>query len=241
MKGIWLVARRDFWAYVNTYWGWLILTLALLISGLLFNALAMGKDARYSADVLGQFFYNTGGVMLVAVVFTTMRLFAEERQTGTIVLLESSPLTEMQMVLGKYLSGMMFLTLFLSLTSYMPALIFVNGKVSYAEIGVGYLGMMLMGSAGTAMGTWASAVSRNQLLSAVIAGVTVVLFIFCHWLSLVVDPPFKALFAFLAIYNKAYQGFIDGRINTFAVVYLVSLTFGFLLLATRSLVARRWE
>src|SRR4051794_8811915 len=112
MRGILLVARRDFWAYINTVWGWAILALALLIDGLFFNVFALTSAPRYSSDVLETFIYLTGGVALAISVFITMRLFAEERQTGTIVLLDSSPLTETQMVLGKYLSGIAFLVMF---------------------------------------------------------------------------------------------------------------------------------
>lgn len=241
MRGIFLLARRDFWAYVNTLWGWGILALALLLDGLFFNFFAMGSTARYSAEVLENFFYGTGGVALGACVVITMRLFAEERQTGTMVLLESSPLTEMEMVFGKYLSGMMFLTLFLALTLYMPAMIFVNGKVSYSEMAVGYLGVLFMGSAGVGIGTWASAISRNQLFALVVSIMATLSFVICWMLSRVLDPPFKALFAYLAFFDKHFQPFQEGRINTESLVFFASVTFAFLLLATRSLNARRWE
>ncbi len=236
-----LVARRELAAYVNTYWGWTIIFVALLLDGLFFQALALTTTAQYSADVLSKFFFYTGGVALGIGVFVTMRLFAEERQTGTMVLLESSPLTDRQLVLGKYLSAMMFMGLVHVLTLYMPAMIFVNGKIGHAQIAVGYLGVMLMCSAGVAMGTWASSISRNQILAAAIGGVLVLLFVFCHWLAKLTDPPFKALFANAAFYAKQFAPFEDGRINTENVVYFVSVTFAFLLLATQSLTARRWE
>jgi ABC-2 type transport system permease protein len=241
MKGIFLVARRDFWAYINTTWGWAILTLALLIDGLFFNVFALTNTAKYSADVLEMFVYLTGGVSLAASVFITMRLFAEERQTGTIILLDSSPLSEAQIVLGKYLSGMAFLTFFALLTAYMPAMIFVNGKVSVEQIAVGYLGILLMGSAGVAIGTWASALSRNQLLAGVISAVVVVFFVACWMMARVLDAPFKAVISYVAFFDKQLQPFQEGRIDTQGIVFFLTITFGFLLLANRSLIARRWE
>lgn len=241
MSGIWLIARRDFSAFINTWWGCVILSLTLLIDGVLFQAVAMTATPRYSADVLTDFFFLTGGVVLIAGVFTTMRSFAEERQTGTMVLIESSPLSETQAVMGKYLSGLMFLSLLLGLTAYMPGMIFVNGKISEQQIAVGYLGVFLMGAAGIAIGTWASAISRNQLLSLVIAAVITVFFVLCWMLSRVLDPPFKGLFAYMAFFDKQFQPFQEGRINTEGIVFFVSVSFAFLLLATRSLIARRWE
>jgi ABC-2 type transport system permease protein len=241
MRGILLVARRDFAAYVNTIWGWLIIAVALFIDGVFFHALALTNTAQYSADVLSKFFFNSGGVALGVGVVVTMRLFAEERQTGTMVLLESSPLSDRQLVFGKYLSAMMFMAFLHLLSLYMPAMIFVNGKVSIEQIAVGYLGIMLMSSAGVAIGTWASSVSRNQILAAVLGGVLVLMFVLCHWLAKVTDAPFKELFANAAFYAKQFAPFEDGRVNTENVFYFVSLTFGFLLLATQSLTARRWE
>ncbi len=241
MSGIWLIARRDFSAFINTMWGWLILSLALLIDGILFNAFALSSTPRLSAEVLTDFFFLTGGIVLFAGVAITMRLFAEERQTGTIVLLESSPLSETQAVIGKYLSGLMFLALFLVLTAYMPAMIFVNGKVSPEQIGVGYLGVSLLGAAGIAIGTWASAISKNQLVALIIGAAGTLFFVLSWMLSRVLDPPFKGLFAYMAFFDKQFQPFQEGRINTEGVVFFVSVSFAFLLLATRSLIARRWE
>jgi ABC-2 type transport system permease protein len=226
MRGILLVARRDFWAYINTTWGWFILAATLLLNGLFFNFMALGSAPKYSAEVLETFFQFTGGFALAAAVLITMRLFAEERQTGTMVLLESSPLSEMQVVLGKYVSAMLYITMFALFTLYMPALIFVNGKVAPEEI---------------AVGTWASSISRNQLLAAVISTVVVLFFVICWMLARVVDPPFKALISYIAFFDRQFAGFQEGRINTESVVFFVSVTFAFLLMATRSLISRRWE
>jgi len=241
MRGIFLIARRDFSAYINTYWGWLILALALVIDGVMFNVFGLTKNARYSAEVLQDFFYITGGVTLAAAIFVTMRLFAEERQTGTMVILETSPLSDRQLVLGKYLSGMMFVSVFALCTLYLPGFILVNGKISTDEILVGYLGILLLGSAGVAIGTWASAVSRFQILAGVLATVVTVSFIVCWMLAQVIDPPFKAIISFIAFFDRQFQPFQQGQINSESVFFFLSITFGFLLMATQSLCARRWR
>jgi len=241
MRGILLIARRDFAAYVNTYWGWAILALSLLIDGVLFLVLGLGKAPKLSAEVLQQFFYLTGGVSLIASIPVTMRLFAEERQTGTIVLLESSPLSDRQLVLGKYLSGMIFVLVFAACTAYMPALIFVNGKIGLDEIAVGYLGIGLMGSAGVAIGTWASAISRNQIFAAVVGAAVVAAFVVCWMLSKQVDAPFKGLISYLAFFDRQFQPFQQGQLSSESVTYFISVTFAFLLMATQSLSARRWR
>jgi ABC-2 type transport system permease protein len=241
MRGIYLIAKRDFAAYVNTPWGWAILAMALMVDGALFNVFGMGKEAKLSADILQQFFYLTGGILLIVAIPVTMRLFAEERQTGTMVILETSPLSERQLVLGKYLSGMMFVAAFCFCTVYLPSFIFVNGNIGWPEIGVGYLGLLLMGSAGVAIGTWASAVSRNQLFAAVLGAVAVTFFVICWMMAQKVDAPFKDIISYLAFFDQQFQPFQQGHVNTDGIVFFASVTFGFLLMATQSLCARRWR
>src|SRR5262245_18916434 len=143
----WLIARRDLGAYLHGITGYVIVAAVLFIDGVLFEAVAMGSGAKYSHEVLEQFFYFCSGTTMIASVLLTMRSIAEERQTGTDVLLHSSPVSEGQIVLGKYLAAMGIVALLTLLTIYMPMLIFVNGKVSFAHIGVGYLGLLCLGSA----------------------------------------------------------------------------------------------
>jgi ABC-2 type transport system permease protein len=241
MRGIFLIARRDLAAYIYTYSGWAILALALVIDGLLFYVYGLGKSARLSSEVLQQFFYLTGGIILIMSIPVTMRLFAEERQTGTIVLLETSPLTDRQLVLGKYLSGMIFMSTFIACTAYLPAFIFVNGKLSPEQIAVGYLGLVLMASAGVAIGTWASAISANQIFAAVVGAIGTAFFVICWNLADKVDPPFKAVINYLAFFNKQFKPFQEGILATDSVMFFLTLTFAFLLMATQSLCARRWR
>ena len=86
MNITWLIARRELAAYLRTWTGYIIVAGILLVDGVLFNAMAMSGDKR-SAEVLREFFFLTSGLTMVASVFLSMRLIAEERQTGTLVLL----------------------------------------------------------------------------------------------------------------------------------------------------------
>ena len=106
-----LIARRELATYLNTAWGWVILAAVLLIDGLLFNAFAMTDTPRFSSDVLEDFFFYSAGTTMIAGVLLSMRLVAEERQTGTMVLLETAPVTEAQVVLGKFIGAFAFLVL----------------------------------------------------------------------------------------------------------------------------------
>ena len=118
-----------------------------------------------------------------------MRLLAEEKQTGTLVLLTSSPVRDREIVLGKFLSGWMFLSIMTLLTAFMPALIMINGKVSLGHVAAGYLGLLLLGGATLAIGTFGSALARTQVLAAIVSGCLVVALIIVWLLAKVTEHP----------------------------------------------------
>ena len=241
MKPVLLLARRELATFLNTWWGWAILAMVLLIDGLLFNAFAMGSSPSFSSDVLEDFFYFSSGTTMIAGVLLTMRLLAEERQTGTIVLLQTAPISEGQVVLGKFLGAMGFLFLITLLTLYMPILIQVNGKVSWGQIGAGYLGLLCLGGSAVAIGTFGSAVSKNQLLAAVIGGTVLVLMLLGWLLARITEPPISEVLSYSALFDRHFQPFMRGRINSESLILYGSVIFGFLLLSTRVLQARRLQ
>jgi ABC-2 type transport system permease protein len=241
MKDALLIARRDFLAYFNTAWGYVILAAALLIDGLAFNAFAMGSAARYSSDVLEDFFYYSSGIMMFAAVPLTMRLFAEERSQGTMVLLDTAPVKDSSVVFGKYLAGFAMVALMTLLSAYMPALIFVNGKVSIGHILSGYLGLLCLGSAAVAIGTWGSSLTRNQFVAGIISAVTIGLLYLAWALAKISNPPFKDILSYMAFFDRHFQPFMRGRINTESLIYFGSVTLAFLMLTVRGLSGRRWQ
>jgi ABC-2 type transport system permease protein len=241
MRGLLLVARRDLAAYLNSYWGYAVIASVLMIDGLLFNAFALTEKSRYSSEVIEQFFYYSFGLTIVASILLTMRLLAEERQTGTIVLIDSSPLADWQVVGGKYVSAMVVLTTMVLLSVYMPALVFVNGKVSYGHIFAGYTGLLLVSASIAAIGMFASTVSSSQLVAGFITTVITVSLLLMWLVAKVADPPLKDLFSYLSFFDRHYRGFMRGQINSEDVIYYLSLCFVFLLGSTRFLAMRRWR
>ena len=241
MRGTLLVARRDFSAYFNSLWGYVVMAFLLVVNGLLFNTVAMGRSARPSTQVLEQFFYISFGTTVIAAVLITMRLLAEERQQGTQALLDSCPLSDRQIVLGKYLSAMGFLSVITLATVYMPALIFINGKVSLGHIIAGYTGLLMVGSATVAIGTFGSSVARNQLEAAAVSGFVVIVMLVMWQLARLTDAPFTDLFSQMSLYDKHFQPFQRGRVNLSDVTFYLSTTFLFLTMSIRLIETRRWR
>lgn len=240
MTAVLHIARRELGSYLNSWWGWVILALILLFDGLAFNVYAVGFQPKYSSDVLEAFMEAGTVTVMIGGILLAMPTIAREHGAGTLALLQTAPVTEAQIIAGKYLGALGFLTIIKSLTLYMPALVEINGKVSWSQIGAGYLGLFSLGAAVVAIGVFASTVSRNQVLAAVLGGSIVGLLILAWLVSRMSDPPLKSVFAYMALFDKHFQPFMRGRINTESLVYYASVSFGFLLLSTRALKARRW-
>ena len=238
-----VIFRREIGAYLRSPMGYVVAAVVLLLDGLLFYAQALGPAAgeRLSGQVLAGFFYNASGLTAVAAVALSIRLVAEERQAGTQVLLDTSPVRDWEIVAGKFLSALAFLSGITVATLYMPLMILVNGRVSISQVAVGYLGLILLGSAVLAIGLFASSLTRQQVLAAATASViTGTLFLF--WpLSQIVGPPLSRVFAALAIHGRHFSGFQSGLLHLRDVVYYLALTYVFLLAAVKVMEAKRWE
>lgn len=239
LRGTWLIARRELGSYFNTYWGYAVVAVLLLVDGLLFNAFALGDRPRLSAEVLEKFFEFSSGVTMIAGVLLTIRLFAEERQTGTAVLLDSAPLPDGVLVAGKFLSAVLFLAAMLAASVYMPALVLVNGKVSLGHVFAGYLGLLALGSATAAVGTFGSALTRSQVVAAVVSGAMVVTLVLMWLLARITEPPFSPVFQHMSLWDRNFRPFMQGRIATDALVYYGTITLLFLYATTRLLGWRR--
>ncbi len=235
-----LIARRELSAYLSSITGWLILAVVLLADGLLFNTVAMAGEKK-SFDVLQGFFYFSSGTTMVASIFIAMRLFAEERQQGTLVLLETAPIPEYVVVAGKFFGAWTFLLLLLALSAYLPLLVLVNGKVTLGHVVAGYAGLMLLGAACIAIGALASAVSPNQILAAVVSGAIIVALLLAWMLAKKIDGPIGDVVGFLDLFDQHYRSFSRGTIKLTSVVYYLSLAYGALLATTAVLTARRWR
>ncbi|HEY7956536.1 MAG: ABC transporter permease [Polyangia bacterium] len=241
MRPTLLIARRELAAYLRSWTGYVIIAAVLAVDGLLFNAYALGGADKRSSEVLSLFLYFSSGTTMIASVFISMRLLAEERQTGTLALLYSSPVRDGEIILGKFLSALAFLGILTLATIYMPALIFVHGKISWGHIFGGYFGLMLLGSSALAIGTFGSALSRTQVLAAITSGCLIVAMLVSWLLGRVTERPLSEIFSAMAMHGMHFQPFQSGMIHLRDVVYYLVVTYVFLFAATRVLEARRWR
>jgi len=241
MRAIRIIFRRELGTYLRSPFGWVIAAILLLLFGLLFQGYALSGE-MLSAVVLERFFYVASGIPLVGGVLLSFRLLSEERQNHSMVLLNTSPVRDSDIVLGKFLAALAFLTIVLVLSVYMPILIKVNNKITSAQVIVGYVGLFLIGATTLAIGLFASSLTRQQLIAAVVAAALVFVLCFIHLLASKVDPPLKDVIEQLDLWWVHYQyGFMKGILNLKDVVYYVATTYFFLLLSVKTLEAKRWQ
>jgi ABC-2 type transport system permease protein len=235
------IAWRDLSGYLTSLYGYAIIAIILFIDGLLFNALVLGGDAEYSTEILRRYFYLTFGCTMFAAWLLSMRSVAEERQNGTVTVLQSSPVKDWQIILGKWLAVMGMMTVFLVCTLHMPTLIVVNGKVAWAHVAVGYAGLFCVASAATAIGVFGSALAPSQEAAVFTSGTLLVVMLAAWMLSNISEPPLAEIVEYVALYEKHFQPFEKGSLMLSHVVYYGSITWLFLLLATRAFEWRRWR
>lgn len=241
MRNVLLIVRRELGSYLKRPSGYFIGAAILLLHGLLFNAFAISDEAQLSADVLRIFLYWGGIVTMLGGILFSMRLLAEERWTGTDVLLFTSPIREGEIVIGKYLSALSFLSLVTLLSVYLPALIFVNGRVSVGHIAAGYLGMLLLGATTLAVGTFASALTKNPFFAVILSALFVGLLELCWPLGQISEPPMTELLSFVALHTKHYAQAQRGLLQLSDVVFYGSVIYFALLAATKVLESQRWR
>ena len=241
MRATSIIYRRELGHYFRSILGWVIAFVLLLVAGILFQAFAMGGE-QLSAQVLERFFYWVGAIPLGGGVLLSFRLLAEERQNHSMILLKTSPVRDRDIVIGKFLAALTFLTLILAISIYMPLLIKVNGKITWSQIFVGYLGLVLWGGAVLSIGMFASALTRHQIIAALLGAFFVLVFMLLYQFARVLDTPVKDVFEQLDLWWIHFQGsFMTGVLNLKDVIFYLAVTYFFLLLTTKTLEAKRWQ
>lgn len=226
MNGAVAVFRRELASYFNTPIAYVFMVIFVALSGL-FTFYVGGFFERGQADLLS-FFRWQPWLYLFLIPALAMRLWAEERRSGTVELLLSLPVTVSQAVIGKYLAGWVFTALTLALT--VPLWITVNylGHPDNGVILASYLGSLLMAGAYLAIGSCISALTRNQVIAFVVAAVVCLLFVlsgyplvldfFNAWAPQVLIETI-ASFSFLSHFDAITKGVIDVS----DMVYFISL------------------
>jgi ABC-2 type transport system permease protein len=243
------ILRRELCSLFFSPLGWVVLALFLLVQGYGFYLLVelQAQPMAPHGPVLQHFFGGTFLYWLFLILMVsaiTMRLCAEERRSGTMETLLTAPVTETQVILGKYLAALLFY-----LVLWTPTLIYVvllarlspEGSFAWGPVLSGYLGTLLVGASCLAVGLLASALTRSQVIAAVLSFVVLSLLLLLAPLELFVSGPrLRALIAYLNLFDQMEElasGIVDSR----RLVLHASLILFCLVAATKALEHRRWR
>jgi ABC-2 type transport system permease protein len=244
MGTTWTIFTRECRAYFNSLTAYIFLLIFVLVSGILF--FDVGNFFVEGMADMRMFFGFVPWVLLVFVPAIAMRLWAEERKVGTVELLMTLPVRDLEAVLAKYFASLLVLMLAIVLTLPIPYV--VNSLadpatgVDWGPIICGYIGIFLMGAAYLAIGMFISSLTSNQIL-AFIGGVVVSFALFLIGLGPVLSRlpsalvPIASYLGFSSHMMNISRGILDSR----DIVYFLSVIIFFIFLTVRSVEGRKWR
>lgn len=231
------IALREVRSLFSSQIAYVTLAFFELWAGFFFFAIArigQTSDMRY-------LFWNMAVILFIVLPMVTMRLLAEERRLGTMELLLTSPVTDWQVVLGKFFGAYAWLLFALGLTFYVPYLMhrFSGGTVDLGPYWTAYLGLLLFGAAATAVGVFWSSLTDNQIIAAFGTFGTLLLAYVITWPTEGTGT-LAEICRKLSLYYR-YQDFTAGLIQLKDAFFFVALTIASLYLAVQSLSSRHWR
>jgi ABC-2 type transport system permease protein len=254
MSNVWALARREVSSYFSSPVAYVVLALFIFLFGYFFSDYlyvflerSMGRGGfggpaetlNLNQDLIRYLLLTTSVVLLFLVPMLTMRAFAEEIRSGTIELLLTSPLTDFQIVLGKFLGVLFLYVSMLALTALHMAILFYFGDPEWKPLLTGYLGMLLLGAAFISFGLVFSSLTRNQIVAGFL---TFGCFLFL-WLIEYAESwagPASGLVTYLSV-TKHLDEFAKGVIVSSDVVYYLTFVGLGLFLSKQSLESLRWR
>lgn len=170
----------------------------------------------------------------------TMRTFSEEKRSGTIELLLTSPVSDLELLVGKFLGALGLYAVMLAVTLIHVALLFIYGSPEWKPIVTVYLGLLLMGGCFISVGMFISSLTRNQIVAYIATFAVFLMLWIITWIGSFSGPTVDKLTQYLSIIDQ-FDDFGKGILDTTHIIYYLSfITFG-LFLTSKSVEAERWR
>ncbi len=246
MRATYLITVQEIKGFFNSIMGYIILTMFLLIYGFVFWFLvnAFSNPQNTFNEPFSNFFFGTfyyWFILIIVPPLLTMRSIAEERKSGTLELILTAPVSETQLVIAKFTASFIFYIFMWSTTLFYFYLIGAHTQLEWTRILIGYLGTFLVGSVFISIGIFSSAISKNQIVAAIISFGMGLLIFSLSFISYFID--FQRLKSFLDYINimESMMKFAQGILDTRPIVYFISLSVFFLFLSVKMLDSQRWR
>ena len=250
MRAYLTLARRELGSYFLSWTGYVVIAAMLFLIGCSFHNLLVALNAEATDRPVTEVFYGTMYfwiILLVAAPVITMRSFAQEKSSGTFETLMTTPVSDLQVVLAKFSGALIFYLLaWLPLVACLFIVRHFSHEPSVMEAPTvlsTFLGILLLGAMYMALGCFASALTRSQIIAAIISfagGIAMFLLSFIA-ITFSVKTGWQAhLFTYVGLIDQM-QDFARGVIDTRPLTFYLSMTFFLLYLTLRVVESRRWK
>jgi len=254
MRNIFTICGKELKSYFSSPVAYLLMALFGLIFGFFFysatayfvmagmRAQMGGQEQPMSVNefVIGPLLGNASVVGLFLMPLISMRLFAEEKRSGTIELLMTSPISDWEIILGKWLGAMSMYLCIIAVSAINVGLLFIWGHPDPRPILTGYLGLILQGGTILALGTFISTTTKNQIIAGAATFSVCLLLWVLSWVSSYNEAPWAQAIAYCSILTH-FEPFSRGIIDSKDVIFYLSAIFFGLFLTSRSLDTLRWR
>jgi ABC-2 type transport system permease protein len=254
MRNILIICKKELRSYFVSPIAYLLLTMFALIFGFFFwNSVGYFNMMSLESQMRGQSFpmsvneyvirpllSNVSVIGLFFIPMITMRLFAEEKRTGTIELLATSPIRDIEVIIGKWLAAVILYMVMLAFSAVNFAFLFKYGNPDWRPLAIGYLGLLLQAGGLLAVGTFISTLTKNQIIAgAATFGVCLMLWVM-EWVAGYETAAWARVLAYLSVITH-FESFAKGVLDSKDALYYVSLIFLGLFLTSRSMESLRWR
>jgi ABC-2 type transport system permease protein len=255
MKQIWCIFKKEVHSYFISPVAPVLMSVFLLLAGFFYYAMTTdflssgfggipgaphGPDQCLNINemLIRPLIMTYGFIAVLLLPMLSMRLFAEERRSGTIRLLLAAPVTSLQVVFGKYFAAVFVYLMLLACTGLYQITYFVYSAPEILPVLAGYLGLFLMGAAFISVGMWISSLTRSQVVAVVITLGVLLLFWLISWAGGAAAPHIKKILDYISLYNH-YQDMAKGVLDTTDGVYYLTLIVGGIYFTQRSVESYR--
>ena len=246
MNGIRVTFARELRAYFFSPLAYGVLASFLFINGITFATLiGYLNDAPSAVGAPMEYFFGGTILFWLALAFVgpilPMRLLSEERRSGSLEILMTAPVTETQVVVGKYLAALTFYLVLWAPTVLYAVIVASYSKLDWGPLASAYLGVLGIGALFLSIGLFASGISRNQIVAALVGFALVfALFILGLLEFMVNNESLRQVLSYLNLIQHM-EDFSKGIVDTRRLVYYLSGTVFFLFLTSRALAANKWR
>jgi ABC-2 type transport system permease protein len=254
MRNVLAIAHKELKSYFASPIAYVVIGLFALLFGYFYavmlqwfvrqgmnmNPMQGQQSLNINQDMLRQVLQNVTILLLFVLPAMTMRTYSEERRSGTIELLLTSPVTDMEIILGKFFGALALYAVMLAVTLVHIAVLFIYGSPELKPILTAYLGLLLLGGSFISVGLFISTLTTNQIVAYITTFSVFLLLWVISWLGSFSTGWFTDVTTYLSVIEH-FDDFTKGVIDTSHVIYYLSLiTFG-LFLTAKSVDTERWR